>query len=819
MLDVQDNNIAVGSKLDRYQQSAVNDDAKRLAIIAPAGSGKTTVLTERVQHFVSAGVKPEQIFCVTFTNSAVLTMMGRLSQVRMNSVHVSTIHTLAIDLISDHYDDLKDRFQWFMNSKRGQPSPAIIKDTDQRSIIRGIMRDGKKVHPKYTWSIKKVTALVASFENTGVMPTDATSQWVIGRYLGVLKSQCVTTIAGIVGVAADLLNTGVIKPPHISALLVDEAQDLNPVQSRFIEALNADTITAVGDPLQAIYGFQGASPAWLQGLASTDSLDYCYRSVKSVVDASNALSGRSTRVPAGAPDGEPVSGYAADDEIDEANHIVAQIQEYLRAGVHAYDSMILTRVHSQQKQIKSALAEARIQGVQVMTVHEAKGMEAEIVIIAGMCEQIWNPENDADDVLREAYTSMTRAKKALHITWASQALINGQVKPVDRLRLLDNLPVRWSRELTTREQIERNLGAYATLTETTRENLAERKHATERIAAIWGKVGEAKKAQAIRECTSLVTYEHYLSDDDPSKDRWTLAHGTFCNQRTCPICTWRRSVRNRLKLQAIMNFAHKQNQQEHPKRFDTEHFRNPLFLTITIPSVEGKDLRNAVHDLLKAWRQMTRNPDRSPLWSRGLVGYWRSLEVTRNAKTGLYHPHLHVLFLATTAYYVDRSRTDNRSTLYRTHDAWQSAWSRAYAKVTGCKSNLIVDARAVQGKDLEKAVAEVTKYVTKDETMLSTKLDDHELCERLTTLDGAIRGVKLVDQGGVIDRIMQEQDMNALITSLLENGEDWSKTGEDDFSYVKADREYYATAHRDSAPAPVAIVDDDDAAFMREMPF
>jgi plasmid rolling circle replication initiator protein Rep len=373
--------------------------------------------------------------------------------------------------------------------------------------------------------------------------------------------------------------------------------------------------------------------------------------------------------------------------------------------------------------------------------------------------------------------------------------------------------------LTTREQIERNLGSYATLTETTRENLAERKHATERIAAIWGKAGEAKKAAKIMECTSLVTYEHYVSTDAPDKDRWTLTHGTFCNERTCPICTWRRSVRNRLKLQAIMNFAQQENKKSHPKRFDEAHYRNPLFLTVTIPSVEGKDLRNAVHDLLKAWRQMTRNPDRSPLWSRGLVGYWRSLEITRNPKTGLYHPHLHVLFIATTTYYVDRTRTDNKSALYRTHDQWQQLWSRAYSKVTGCKSDLIVDARAVQGKDLEKAVAEVTKYVTKDETMLSTKLDDDELCERLTTLDTAIKGVKLVDQGGVIGKIMQEQDMDKLITALLENGEEWSKTGEDDFTYVKADREYYATAHRDAPHEPVAVVDDDDAAFMREMPF
>jgi plasmid rolling circle replication initiator protein Rep len=556
----------------------------------------------------------------------------------------------------------------------------------------------------------------------------------------------------------------------------------------------------VGDPLQSIYGFQNATPQWLQGLDNTVELGTCYRSTQAIVNAANTLTGRSTQVPAGTPQGTAVTGYAADDEIDEATHIVRQIEEYLGAGVHGYDVMILTRTHAQQKSIRRALAEEKIVGVQVKTVHEAKGQEAEAVIVTWLCEQVWNPDNNTEEVLRALYTAVTRARGILHTTWASQVLINGQVKPVDRLGLIENLPVKWSRELTTRDEIERHLTAYATLSETTKENLAERKHATDRIASLWGKAGEPKKQTSMESCGSLVTYEHYVSDENPDKSRWSLTHGTFCNLRTCPMCNWRRSVRNRLRLQAVVNEAFKQNREEHPDYNDKQHLRNPLFLTVTIPSVKGENLKTAVHDLLKTWRRMTMNPSRTPLWREGLVGYWRSLEITRNPRTGLYHPHLHVLFLATTAYYVDPTQPKHHSTLYRTHEAWGTAWTQAYNKVTGSsETKLIVDARAVQGEELEKAVAEVTKYVTKDDSLLQVGLSDAELTERLLTLETGIRGVKLVDQGGIVDHIMETADMGSLIKALIEQGEEWSKVSESDWTYMS--REYYETARRDE-PEP-----------------
>ena len=794
--NVQQTNIT-NHQLDASQQAAANDGSTSLAIIAPAGSGKTTVIVERIKHLISTGTDPRSIVAISFTNTAVNEMTARLAREHITNVYTSTIHGIALEILSTETPP-ENSGKWLISKRYGRFIPAICEDTT--AVIRAVMRRGKKLYPHAGWSLKSTTATITAWENTGTEPCEPVTSWVITEYTRRLDETGFTSIAGVIRKATEALQNGEAETEWIKAVLVDEAQDLNPVQAQFIEALGTQSVTAVGDPLQSIYGFQAASPEWLQGLENTVELQTCYRSTKAIVNAANKLTGRHTTTPTGTPHGTAVTGYAADDELDEAQHVTRQINEYLAAGVHGYDIMLLTRTHAQQKQIRRALAEERIVGVQVKTVHEAKGQEAEVVLVTGLCEQVWNPEGNDAAVLRDLYTAVTRARSILHITWASQTLINGQVKPVERLKLLEKLPVEWGRELTTRDEVERHLAEYATLDETAKENLAERKHATDRIASLWGKAGEPKKQGAMESCGSLVTYEHYVSDDHPDKDRWALTHGVFCNLRTCPMCNWRRSVRNRLRLQAVVNEAFKRNREEHQDRNDKKHLRNPLFLTVTIPSVKGEDLKTAVHNLLKTWRRMTKNPNRTPLWRDGLVGYWRSLEITRNPQTGLYHPHLHVLFLATTAYYIDPTQPKHHSTLYRTHEAWGTAWTQAYNKTTGdSQTKLIVDARAVQGEELEKAVAEVTKYVTKDDTLLKAGLPDAELTERLLTLETGIRGVKLVDQGGEIQRIMETANMDELIKQLIEQGENWTKVSESDWTYLT--REYYETARRDE-PKP-----------------
>jgi plasmid rolling circle replication initiator protein Rep len=477
-------------------------------------------------------------------------------------------------------------------------------------------------------------------------------------------------------------------------------------------------------------------------------------------------------------------------------------------------------------------------------VHKFKGGESEVVFIPGLNEEQWNPNSNSDDLTSTLYVALTRAKKFLHLSWSAESRINGQTKPVHRLNTLETLPIEWTKSLTRRDEIEEALKSFPTLSEKTQADLAERKHATERIAKGWEMAGDAKKANKILGCSSLVVYEHYQSDTT-GKERWMLEHADFCMLRTCLVCNWRRSVRNRMKLEALVNYIFTENYKAHPKLTDPARLNNPLFLTLTIPSIKAENLKDAIKLLLSGWRTLTRNGKRSQLWSQGLVGFWRSIEITRNEETGLYHPHLHVFMLATNAYYSDPTQKRNHSKLYMSSEHWAQKWTRCIMlalgqkatkstdvdnyitetepedtsvldyygetkstdvdkpreqfksfeiKVPGTTNAFFIDVRSVyRAENRHSAIAEVTKYVTKDESMLSKKLAPDELVSRLKTLDDAIYRVRLVEDGGIIDETERTVDMETLINALLDGDETWTKLGESSFTYLN-DRDYHETA-------------------------
>lgn len=182
------------------------------------------------------------------------------------------------------------------------------------------------------------------------------------------------------------------------------------------------------------------------------------------------------------------------------------------------------------------------------------------------------------------------------------------------------------------------------------------------------------------------------------------------------------------------------------------------------------------------------------LWSRVLPGQWRTIEVTRNPKTGLYHPHMHVLMLATDGYArayhrddparegLDWVRLDSGrygSPYYRTSREWAEDWTASVLAAQGSSvsgssmaveddpdGGLVVEAPQINGGRLlvdvrrtkagSKDISEVTKYVTKDLEIIPPSLDDDEAAERLSVMDAALERVHLITQRGVYKTILDK---------------------------------------------------------------
>lgn len=151
-------------------------------------------------------------------------------------------------------------------------------------------------------------------------------------------------------------------------LLVDEAQDLNPVQHRLVDMLRTgrDDLFLVGDPAQAVYGFNGADPSLLLEVErrfpgiEVVRLPVNHRCTPQIVDAGAhvlAAGGQPSEIRSARDDARSVAVVEAEDEVEEAEIVASRIAQGDPNLVRAGNVAVLTRTNAQHSVIESALAE------------------------------------------------------------------------------------------------------------------------------------------------------------------------------------------------------------------------------------------------------------------------------------------------------------------------------------------------------------------------------------------------------------------------------------------------------------------------------
>jgi DNA helicase-2/ATP-dependent DNA helicase PcrA len=272
-------------------------------------------------------------------------------------------------------------------------------------------------------------------------------------------------------------------------LSVDEFQDVNPAQFRLIRALlgSGDDLCVVGDPNQAIYGWNGADPQLLARLPDVLAgmeivrLDENHRSTPQVVAAATAALGRSAAVPprSVAADGPMSVVTAYDDDYAEAEGVASHLMDRSEDGRPWSEHAVLARTHDQLSGVGRALARAGIpyriapgpespagdikrantggqpgssaiwgalrlgdpardsdDAVELATFHRAKGLEWTSVYVVGLEEGfvpiVYAQSAEArDEERRLFYVALTRASQHLHCSWARQRRM-GNGRQMDR---------------------------------------------------------------------------------------------------------------------------------------------------------------------------------------------------------------------------------------------------------------------------------------------------------------------------------------------------------------------------------------------------
>lgn len=311
--------------LNPSQWMAATDEAPVVAVIAGPGTGKTKTLVSRVAHLSEKGAALQGIAAVTFTNKAAREMRERLavqlgSKDRVSAMTIGTFHAICLDMIQ----------AW--EGRR----PSILLEADAQAMMGDILQEmGIKTAPR-----DMLSAISLQKSGAPLRPDMHVPDGVAGRYAEQMARFDVMDYDDILlRVLTRYEEEGDIPCPF-AHLLVDELQDVSPAQYRLLKAWSrgGESMFAIGDPDQSIYGFRGADAGCFARLlreypqASRITLTHNYRSTPQVLQGAQAVLPRqkdeAELVPT-RPDGEKVHMLRVPDAYAEATFAAQEISRLL----------------------------------------------------------------------------------------------------------------------------------------------------------------------------------------------------------------------------------------------------------------------------------------------------------------------------------------------------------------------------------------------------------------------------------------------------------------------------------------------------------
>ena len=339
------------SALNHDQQQAVESVFPVTAVIAGPGTGKTKTLVSRIEHLIGErGVRPSEITAVTFTNKAAKELTQRIRQAlpgkrSLNQMQVGTFHSLCYRLLAQAGIELSLADQGQAEECAGETIAALELACTVRQFLTAI-----SLHKAGLSSAQGFAAYMAddSAAETGFTLTQEGAD----RYQQALECRKLMDFDDLLLNMLRLLEQeqkAEYRKQHFSYLLVDEFQDISPVQYRLIKAWNKGgrELFVIGDPDQSIYGFRGSDSRCFDLLeqdfpgTSTIRLTTGYRSTPEILSASLPLISRNPggerRLSAARPHGEPVRLVTAETSLPESIFIAKEINRMV-GGIDMLDA-------------------------------------------------------------------------------------------------------------------------------------------------------------------------------------------------------------------------------------------------------------------------------------------------------------------------------------------------------------------------------------------------------------------------------------------------------------------------------------------------
>ncbi len=384
---------APASGLNPAQAEAVNAPAAPLLVLAGAGTGKTRVVIARIINLVKRGTPPDRILAVTFTNKAAREMVARIGnrfgkrprtpaggeqQPAPPKPEVSTIHSLCVRILRRHAR-LAGYLDRFVIVDRGEQETTARKVLKELRVAEATLRPADLLDRISRWKSRGVRAEVV-FDT---LSTDADDSWDLAaagyqRYQRAMQGNGAVDFDDLLLVVDQLFTeheeVRLQEAGRFDHVLVDEYQDTSGIQERILSALARDhkSFCVVGDDDQSIYAWRGAQISHILEFpnrwpgATVVRLEENYRSTPEIIEAANTLISCNTRrhgktLISKAPSGLKPAIVQAQDEVDEARRVTADVEALLRERVAPPNEMaILVRTGEQTRVFETELRHRNI---------------------------------------------------------------------------------------------------------------------------------------------------------------------------------------------------------------------------------------------------------------------------------------------------------------------------------------------------------------------------------------------------------------------------------------------------------------------------
>ncbi len=395
-------------QLTEPQREAVLHRDGPLLVLAGPGSGKTRVITHRIAHLLTSGVRPSQILALTFTNKAADEMQRRVAELAPGMrVWLSTFHRFGVRLLRQYAE--------FVGLA---PNFTIYDTNDARQTIKRVIEahNIKTLH----FTPDRLAQAISGAKNKLITPDryepkpGSTLSHVVAevypRYQERMLASSAVDFDDLLMLVAQLLFDHAEIRAELDEryryVLVDEYQDTNKAQYVILRALSSDypNLAVTGDPDQSIYGWRGAD---LNNILEFEHdypnvrivrLERNYRSSKRILRIADALIGHNLRrkqkkLWTENDEGAAVRLTLYADQNHEGTALAERIRDAIASGRRkASDFAIFYRVNALSRVIEQALRRAAVP-YQIVRGQEFYARK-EIKDVLAYCQLVNNPRDD-----------------------------------------------------------------------------------------------------------------------------------------------------------------------------------------------------------------------------------------------------------------------------------------------------------------------------------------------------------------------------------------------------------------------------------------